>query len=49
METKNGSPVPAGDYSGERDSADITEHEQMDVKPRERMIYGRVHKSEVNR
>ncbi|KAJ6189098.1 hypothetical protein N7519_004006 [Penicillium mononematosum] len=34
MENNNGSPVPAGDYSGERDSADITEHEQMDVKPK---------------
>ncbi|KAI3070825.1 hypothetical protein CBS147339_7312 [Penicillium roqueforti] len=34
MEAKNGSPGPAGDYSGDRDSADITEHEQMDIKPK---------------
>lgn len=34
MEAKNGSPVPARDYSGDRDSADITEHEQSDVKPK---------------
>lgn len=32
METTNGSPVPAD--SGDRDSADLTEHEQMDVKPK---------------
>jgi hypothetical protein len=31
VEVKNGSPVPA-DLSGDRDSADLTEHEQMDVK-----------------
>ncbi|KAJ5545155.1 hypothetical protein N7535_006457 [Penicillium sp. DV-2018c] len=32
VEAKKGSPVPAGDLSGDRDSADITEHEQMDPK-----------------
>lgn len=34
MEAKDGTPVPARDYSGDRDSADITEHEQSDVKPK---------------
>ncbi|KAJ5972484.1 uncharacterized protein N7479_002402 [Penicillium vulpinum] len=34
MEAKTGSPIPAEDFSGDRDSADITEHEQMDVKPK---------------
>ena len=33
VESKNDSPVPV-DPSGDRDSADMTEHEQMDVKPK---------------
>lgn len=32
VEAKNGAPVPAGDVSVDRDSADITENEKMDAK-----------------
>ncbi|KAJ5779187.1 hypothetical protein N7457_006907 [Penicillium paradoxum] len=34
VEAKNGSAVSAADINGDRDSADVTEHEQMNVKPK---------------